>query len=39
VIVDDAWGVIHLTLSQTGYRWSFLSADRGQLDAGEAACH
>ena len=39
VIVDDAWGVLHLTLSAGGYEWSFLSVDRGELDSGTANCH
>lgn len=39
MIVDDAWGVLHLTLSADAYEWSFLTVDRGELDAGTAECH
>jgi hypothetical protein len=39
VIVDNAWGVLHLTLSADSYVWSFLSVDRGELDSGTGACH
>lgn len=39
LIVDDAWGVLRLELSPDGYTWSFLSVDRGELDAGSGDCH
>ena len=39
VIVDDAWGVLHLTLSADGYAWSFVTVDRGELDSGTGECH
>jgi acid phosphatase type 7 len=39
VIVDDAWGVLHLELAVDGYAWSFLSVDRGELDSGTADCN
>ncbi|HEX7171116.1 MAG TPA: metallophosphoesterase [Candidatus Limnocylindria bacterium] len=39
VIVDDAWGVLRLTLSAEAYAWSFLTVDRGEADAGSGECH
>jgi len=39
MIVDDAWGVLQLTLSADSYGWSFLTVDRGELDSGTGECH
>ena len=39
VIVDHAWGVLRLKLSDGAYAWSFLTVDRGEADAGSAQCH
>lgn len=39
VIVDDAWGVLRLELSEDAYAWSFLSVDRGEVDSGVGECH
>jgi hypothetical protein len=39
VIVDDAWGVLRLELSDGAYAWAFLTVDRGEADAGSRNCH
>jgi alkaline phosphatase len=38
-IIDNTWGVLHLTLSDGGYDWSFVTVDRVEADAGTGECH
>jgi hypothetical protein len=39
VIIDDAYGVLVLTLRIDGYDWRFLQANGTEGDAGTSACH
>jgi len=38
-IVDDAYGILELSLSPGSYAWSFIGADGSELDAGTGSCH
>jgi alkaline phosphatase len=38
LIIDDALGVLVLTLRHDGYDWSFVGADDGRGDAGTGTC-
>jgi acid phosphatase type 7 len=38
LIVDDAYGVLELSLSPGSYAWSFIGADGTELDAGTGTC-
>jgi alkaline phosphatase len=39
VLIDDAHGVLELTLNATGYDWRFLTIDGAEADAGSGTCH
>ena len=39
LIIDDAHGVLELTLSPGSYAWSFIGIDGVSLDAGTGTCH
>ena len=39
LIIDDAYGVLELTLWPGSYAWSFIGVDGSELDAGTGACH
>ena len=39
LIVDDAHGILELSLSPGAYAWSFIGADGVELDAGSGTCH
>jgi hypothetical protein len=39
LIIDDAFGVLALTLRPDGYDWSFVQADGSEGDAGSGTCH
>ena len=38
-IIDDAFGVLELTLNADSYDWRFLSIDGSEEDAGSDTCH
>lgn len=38
LVIDDAYGVLVLTLRGDGYDWSFVDVDGTELDAGSADC-
>ncbi len=39
LIIDDAFGVLELTLHADSYDWRFLTVDGLEADAGSADCH
>ncbi|MGH2417005.1 MAG: metallophosphoesterase family protein, partial [Candidatus Limnocylindria bacterium] len=39
LIIDDAFGVLELTLEPASYRWRFVTVDGIEADAGSADCH
>ena len=39
VLIDDALGVLELTLQPESYDWRFLTVDGAEPDAGSGACH
>ena len=39
VLIDDALGVLELTLRPDSYDWRFLTVDGAEPDAGSSACH
>jgi hypothetical protein len=39
LIIDDAFGVLELTLHPDAYDWRFLTVDGAAADAGSGACH
>lgn len=39
LIMDDAFGVLELTLHATSYDWRFLTVDGSEADAGSGECH
>jgi alkaline phosphatase len=39
LIIDDAYGILELSLSPGAYAWSFIGVDGTELDAGSGACH
>ena len=39
LIVDDAFGVLVLTLHADAYDWRFLTVDGAEADAGSTSCH
>lgn len=39
LIIDDAFGVLELTLHATSYDWRFLTVDGGDADVGSDGCH
>ena len=39
VLIDDAFGVLELTLHPDAYDWRFLTTDGAEADAGTASCH
>jgi len=39
VIIDDAFGVLDLSLRPDAYDWRFLTVDGAEADAGTRACH
>jgi calcineurin-like phosphoesterase family protein len=39
LIIDDAFGVLELTLHADAYDWRFLTVDGAVADAGTGACH
>jgi alkaline phosphatase len=39
VRIDDAHGVLQMTLRSESYAWSFLKSDGTEVDSGSASCH
>ena len=39
VIINDAFGVLELTLRADDYDWRFLNVDGSEADAGTGECH
>jgi hypothetical protein len=39
VIIDDAFGVLELTLRAEAYDWRFLTVEGAEADAGTGDCH
>src|SRR5687767_3206420 len=39
VLIDDALGVVELTLQPESYEWQFLTVDGAAADTGTGACH
>lgn len=37
-VIDDAWGVLRLELAPDGYRWTFVTTDGVEADAGSGGC-